>query len=62
MSIRADGERVSFLMEGLTAEATVVAMEFYLYKGEWKISAVGAGYKDGMAKLCNRYGIEVVDE
>jgi len=37
-------------------------MEFYLYKGEWKISAVGAGYKDGMAKLCNRYGIEVVDE
>lgn len=62
VSIRAGGERVSFLMEGLTAEATVVAMEFYLYKGEWKISAVGAGYKDGMAKLCNRYGIEVVDE
>ena len=62
VSIRAGGERVSFVMEGLAEEATVVAMEFYLYKGEWKISAVGAGYKDGMAKLCNRYGIEVVDE
>ncbi|MBD5130948.1 MAG: hypothetical protein HDT43_13640 [Ruminococcaceae bacterium] len=62
VSIRAGGERVSFVMEGLAAEATVVAMEFYLYKGEWKISAVGAGYKDGMAKLCNRYGIDVVDE
>ncbi len=62
VSIRAGGERVSFVMDGLTSEATVVAMEFYLYKGEWKISAVGAGYKDGMAKLCNRYGIEVVDE
>lgn len=62
VSIRAGGERVSFLMEGLAAEATVVAVEFYLYKGEWKISAVGAGYKDGMAKLCNRYGIEVVNE
>lgn len=63
VSIRAGGgERVSFVMDGLAAEATVVAMEFYLYKGEWKISAVGAGYKDGMAKLCNRYGIEVVDE
>ena len=62
VSIRAGGERVSFVMDGLTSEATVVAMEFYLYKGEWKISAVGAGYKDGMAKLCIRYGIEVVDE
>lgn len=62
VSIRAGGERVSFVMDGLAAEATVVAVEFYLYKGEWKISAVGAGYKDGMAKLCNRYGIEVVGE
>lgn len=62
VSIRAGGERVSFVMDGLAEEATVVAMEFYLYKGEWKISAVGAGYKDGMARLCNRYGIEVVDE
>lgn len=62
VSIRAGGERVSFVMDGLAEEATVVAMEFYLYKGEWKISAVGAGYKDGMAKLCNRYGIEVVNE
>lgn len=62
VSIRAGGERISFVMDGLAAEATVVAMEFYLYKGEWKISAVGAGYKDGMAKLCNRYGIEVVGE
>ncbi len=62
VSIRAGGERISFVMDGLAAEATVVAMEFYLYKGEWNISAVGAGHKDGTAKLCNRYGIEVVDE
>lgn len=52
-------ERVAFSMDGLTRESTVIALEFYLYKGEWKISAVGAGYNDGMAKLCNRYGIEV---
>lgn len=54
-----DGERVTFMMDGLSDEATIVAMELYLYKGEWKISAVGAGFKDGLAKLCNRYGIEV---
>lgn len=59
VSIRAGGERISFIMDGLSTEATVVALEFYLYKGEWKISAVGSGYRDGMASLCNRYGIEV---
>ncbi len=54
-----DSERISFKMNELSDETTVVAMEIYLYKGEWKISAVGAGFKDGMAKLCNRFGIEV---
>lgn len=60
VSLRAGGERVTFTMTELSEETTVVALEFYLYKGEWKISAVGAGFKDGLAKLCNRYGIEVV--
>lgn len=60
ISILANGaERISFTMDRLTDETTAVAMEFYLYKGEWKLSAVGAGYRNGMAKLCNRYGIEV---
>lgn len=59
VSLLSGGERVTFTMDGLSEEATIVAMEFYLYKGEWKISAVGAGFKDGLAKLCNRYGIEV---
>ncbi len=54
-----NGERVTFTMNELGEETTVVAAEFYLYKGEWKISAVGAGFKDGLARLCNRYGIEV---
>lgn len=53
-------ELVSFSMDGLSTQTTVVAMEFYRYKGEWKISAVGAGYSDGMARLCNSYGLEVV--
>ena len=59
ISLRSGSERVTFTVNGLTDEATITAMEFYLYKGEWKISAVGAGYKDGLAKICNRYGIEV---
>ncbi|MGN1341167.1 MAG: TerD family protein [Oscillospiraceae bacterium] len=60
MSIYAQGrERIRFDLDGLSGEVTVVAAEFYIYKGEWRISAVGSGYRDGLAKLCNRYGIEV---
>lgn len=53
-------DKVIFPMGGLSTETTVVAMEIYRYKGEWKISAIGAGYSEGMAKLCNSYGLEVV--
>ncbi len=61
MSIYVQGkERMRFDMEGLSGEVTVVAAEFYIYKGEWRISAVGSGFRDGLVKLCNRYGIEVV--
>ncbi len=58
--LRDTEDKVIFPIEGLTSEITVVALEFYLYKGEWKISAVGSGYNDGMARLCNYYGLEVI--
>lgn len=60
VKLRDTEERVIFNLEGLTSEITVVALEFYLYKGEWKISALGSGYNDGMARLCNYYGLEVI--
>lgn len=59
ISIRTDSERISFAMDGLSEESAIVAAEIYLYKGEWKISAVGAGYNGGVARLCESYGIEV---
>lgn len=52
-------ERVRFDIDGLTNEITIIAAELYIYHGEWRISAVGSGYRDGLVKLCNRYGIEV---
>lgn len=60
ISVSAGGrERIAFEMDGLADETTVVAVEIYRYKGEWKMSAVGSGYREGIARLCNRYGIEV---
>lgn len=59
VSLRTDFERLSYVMSDLKNETTAVALELYLYKGEWKISVVGSGYNDGMARLCNRFGIQV---
>ena len=47
------------MMNDLKNETTAVALEIYLYKGEWKISVVGRGFSDGMARLCNSFGIQV---
>ncbi len=58
--LRDTEDKIIFPIDGLSSEITVVALEFYLYKGEWKISAVGSGYNDGMARLCNYYGLEVI--
>lgn len=62
MTVSAAGtNKLTYCMYGLNDEVTIVAMEIYLYKGEWKICAVGRGYRDGLVKLCNNYGIEVTD-
>lgn len=59
VSLRTDCERLSYVMNDLKNETTAVALEFYLYKGEWKLSVVGSGYFNGMARLCNGFGIQV---
>lgn len=59
VSLWTDRERVSFVMNDLAGVTTAVALEFYIYKGEWKINAVGSGFHDGMARLCEALGIQV---
>ncbi len=54
-----DKEVYRFELQDLSAEKTVVAAEVYRYKGEWKASFVGAGYKSGLKQLCEGYGVEV---
>ncbi len=52
-------EMYRFELGGLSEEKTFVAVELYRYKGEWKLNFVGAGYKSGLKKLCESYGVEV---
>lgn len=42
-----------------SVETAIVVGELYRYKGEWKFSAVGAGFSGGLEALCRSFGIEV---
>ncbi len=56
--ISADGaDRITYSMYGLSDNATAIALEFYNYKGEWKVTATGRGYGGSMAQLCEGFGI-----
>lgn len=53
-------ELYRFALSELDTEKTVVALEIYRYKGEWKINFIGAGYNSGLKLLCESYGVNVV--
>ena len=50
-------DRIIYSMYNLGNAPTVIASEFYRYNGEWKVSAIGWGFQEGLARLCNNYGI-----
>jgi tellurium resistance protein TerD len=45
------------LGEDFSIETGVVVGELYRHSGEWKFSAIGSGYKDGLAGLTRDYGL-----
>ena len=47
------------LGEDFSVETAVVVAELYRHNGEWKFSAVGSGYRDGLAGLCRDFGVQV---
>ena len=47
------------LAEDFSIETAIVVCEIYRRNGEWKFSAVGAGYQGGLAALCKSFGVNV---
>lgn len=45
------------LTEDFGIETAIVVGELYRHNGEWKFSAVGAGFAGGLMALCKHYGI-----
>ncbi|TXK84801.1 TerD family protein [Paenibacillus sp. N3.4] len=46
------------LGEDFSIETGVVVGELYRNSGEWKFSAIGSGYKDGLGGLARDYGLQ----
>ncbi|CAM4396513.1 TerD family protein [Paenibacillus tarimensis] len=46
------------LGEDFSVETAVVVGELYRHAGEWKFSAVGSGYRNGLQGLCSDFGIQ----
>lgn len=57
-----DGETevCRFRLDGLNLERTVVAVEFYRYKEDWRANFIGSGYNGGLKRLCESFGLEVM--
>ena len=51
---------LTFSPDNLLVETTIVAMEFYRYKNTWKLCCVAAGYRDGLRRLCESTGLQVL--
>ena len=53
-------EKMRFSPDNLLIETTITSVEFYRYRNEWKLKAIGAGYRDGLKRLCENYGLTVL--
>lgn len=47
------------LGEDFSIETSVVVGEIYRYKGEWKFTAIGSGFKGGLKAMCQNFGVDM---
>lgn len=47
------------LGEDYSVETAIVVGELYRNNSEWKFNAIGSGYQNGLAGLCNDFGLDV---
>lgn len=50
------------LTEDFSQETAVIFAEIYRYNGQWKMKAVGSGYKGGFSTLLAQYGMIIAEE
>lgn len=50
------------LTEDFSQETAVIFAEIYRHNGQWKMKAIGAGYKGGFSTLLAQYGMIIAEE
>lgn len=55
------GENIKYLFsaENLITETTVVFLQFFRHGNSWIMETTGAGYRYGLSRLCESYGLKV---
>ena len=60
VSVLQDGsELFRYTASELFAETTIIFMEIYKHRSEWKLNTIGQGYREGLKRLCASYGLIV---
>ena len=60
ISILQSGKEIfRYMANDLFAETTIIFMEIYRHKFQWRINTIGQGYRDGLKRLCSSYGLIV---
>jgi tellurite resistance protein TerA len=57
-----NGETLQFKLSGATEEQALIFAEIYRHGPDWKMRAIGQGFKGGLQPLAEHYGIEIADE
>jgi stress response protein SCP2 len=57
----AGNQLYEYLLDGLSTESIVIALELYRRDNTWKVRAVGQGYAGGFAALVTDHGVTVDD-
>lgn len=52
-----NGKKKIFPLDGLFSEKTIIAAQVYRKNRSWKLNAVGQGYRSGLKKLCESFGL-----
>lgn len=53
-------EKFRYKVTDLLTETTIVAVEFYRFNSEWKINTIGSGYRNGLKRLCESFGLVIL--
>ena len=56
------GEALTFKISDSADEQALIFAEIYRYGSDWKMRAIGQGFKGGLKPLAEYYGIQVTDE